>query len=176
MDPRAVPFSFSHSPRSPRPSFWKGALQWVPAWSLEQLAAFSPGLRGTRAQLWVVRGREVRVGRRSWGFRLEPAMEPELCLSQRAVWGGGWGGLPARAGRFGRNGNVGKPAPARNPRFHSCLDFPASDFPLNIRDAIQLEERLETGFPALSSCASRRRTFAQSIYLLQAGHPGLRHF
>lgn len=92
MDPRAVPFSFSHSPRSPRPSFWKGALQWVPAWSLEQLAAFSPGLRGTRAQLWVVRGREVRVGRRSWGFRLEPALEPELLSFPESSLGWGvWG-------------------------------------------------------------------------------------
>ena len=171
-----MPFPFSHSPRSPRPSFWKGALQWVPAWSSEQLAALSPGLRGTRAQLWVVRGREFRVGRRSWGFRLEPALEPEPCLPPESSLGWGWQGLPARAGGFGRNGNVGKPAPTRNPRFHSCLDFPASDFPLDIRDAIQLEVQLETEFPELSSCAGRRRTFSQSIYLLRAGHPGLRHF
>ena len=96
--------------------------------------------------------------------------------SPESSLGWGWQGLPARAGGFGRNGNVGKPAPTRNPRFHSCLDFPASDFPLDIRDAIQLEVQLETEFPELSSCAGRRRTFSQSIYLLRAGHPGLRHF
>ena len=44
MDSRAMPFPFSHSPRFPRPSFWKGALLWVPPWSLEQLATLLLGL------------------------------------------------------------------------------------------------------------------------------------
>lgn len=85
MDSRAMPFPLSHSPRFPRPSFWKDALLWVPPWSLEQLATLLLGLRGTRAQPWVVRGREVRVGLPSWGFRLEPALEPEPCPPQRVV-------------------------------------------------------------------------------------------
>lgn len=68
-----MPFPFSHSPRFPRPLSWKDALQWVPPWSLEQLAALLLGFQGTRAQLWVVREWEDRVRLGSWGFRLEPA-------------------------------------------------------------------------------------------------------
>lgn len=74
MDSRAMPFPFSHSPRFPRPWSWKDALQWVPPWSLEQLAAVLLGFQGTRAQLWVVREWEDRVRLGSWGFRLEPAL------------------------------------------------------------------------------------------------------
>lgn len=122
MDSRAMPFPFSHSPRSPRLLSWKDALPWVPPWSLEQRAAPLPGIQGTWAPLSV-----SRSGLGDLGLNLRwdenPREQPE-------------DDFPARAEEFAWSRIVGKTTPARNPRFHSRLYFPASLF-LNIRDFIQ---------------------------------------
>lgn len=99
MDSWAMPFPFSHSRGFPRPLSWKGALPWVPPWSLEQLAAFLPGLQGTWAQLWALRGWEDRVRLGAWGFRLEPAPGESLVLPREqaeAVFQAGRGICPAQ--------------------------------------------------------------------------------
>lgn len=156
------------APRSGRAPYSGCLLGAWSSWQLSRRGCEAPGLScgwsgaggPCRAQvLGIPAGTRARTGTLS---------SPESSLA-RGVFQPGRGDLAGME-------VLESPRLLGNPRFHSCLDFPAGDFPLNIRDAIQLEVQLETGFPAVSSCASRRRTFPQSIYLLRAGHPGLRHF